>query len=92
MRPVSVLLLVVLLLLPARALADPVPPVGPQPLDPVIAALPAYPVPHTPYAGRICADGSPRCIDHTIARMRARLHDYAASCSHRAVFSLATCG
>ena len=90
MRRVLILLIAALPLLPpVTARADPGPPIGPEPLDPVIGALPAYPVPHTPYAGRICPDGAPRCIDDTIDRMRARLHGYAASCSHRAVFSLA---
>ena len=59
----------------APAHADPV---GPGPLDPVIGALPAAPVPYTPYDGPVCADGDPQCIDDVIAEMEDRLAPLAA--------------
>jgi hypothetical protein len=70
---------------PAHA-ADPV---GPGALDPVIGALPAVPVPYTPYDGPVCTDGDPQCIVEVIAKMEDRLAPLAASCDHDAIFSLA---
>lgn len=58
-------------------------------LDPVIEILPPRPVPHTPYAGSICQDGAPSCIDATIAEMQRRLDRDAAACDHDAIFGLA---
>ena len=63
--------------------------INPKPLDPVIGLLPALPVKHTPYVGDVCPDGSPACIDNTIAEMQQRLDTLAASCDHDAVFALA---
>jgi hypothetical protein len=69
---------------PAQA-ADP----APSPLDPVIGALPAVPVPYAPYAGPVCTDGDPACIDKVIVEMEDRLAPLAQSCDHDAIFSLA---
>ena len=69
---------------PAQA-ADP----APSPLDPAIGVLPAVPVPYTPYAGPVCADGDPACIDRVIVEMEDRLAPLAQSCDHDAIFSLA---
>ena len=63
--------------------------INPKPLDPVIGLLPALPVKHTPYVGDVCPDGSPSCIDTTIAEMQRRLSISAASCDHDAIFDLA---
>jgi len=63
--------------------------INPKPLDPVIGLLPPRPAPHVPYTGDICPDGSPSCIDATIAEMQQRLDTLAAACDHDAVFSLA---
>ncbi len=79
------------------ASAEPTPPpsdplgqlINPKPIDPVIEALPAVPVPHAPYTGSVCPDGAPSCIDVTIAEMQRRLDLLAAACDHDAVFSLA---
>ncbi len=60
-----------------------------SPLDPVVGALPAVPVPHTPYDGPVCTDGDPHCIDDVIAEMEDRLAPLAESCDHDAIFSLA---
>lgn len=57
--------------------------------DPVVEVLPPIPVPHTPYVGPTCTDGSPDCIDATIERMEKRLAGLAESCHHESVFSLA---
>lgn len=62
---------------------------GPGLLDPVIDLLGPLPGKHTPYDGPICTDGSPQCIDDTIAEMQRRLADSAARCDHDAVFDLA---
>jgi hypothetical protein len=70
----------------APAQADPV---GPGTIDPVIGALPPFPVPHTPYDGPVCADGDPQCIVEVIAEMEDRLAPLAQSCDHGAIFSLA---
>jgi hypothetical protein len=75
---------VTLTVLPAQA-----DPVGPGALDPMIGALPAAPVPYTPYDGPVCADGNPQCIVEVIAKMEDRLTPLAASCDHDAIFSLA---
>jgi hypothetical protein len=92
----SMLATLALSALAAPAAADaPVPPAGlarlinPKPLDPVIGLLPSRPAPYVPYTGTICADGSPSCIDATIADMQQRLNVLAAACDHDAVFSLA---
>jgi hypothetical protein len=63
--------------------------VGADLLDPVIKILPPRPVPHTPYTGAICPDGSPSCIDATIEEMKRRLAVDAAACDHDAIFGLA---
>ena len=63
--------------------------ISPKPLDPVIGLLPALPVKHVPYAGEVCPDGAPSCIDATIAEMHRRLSISAASCDHDAIFDLA---
>jgi len=63
--------------------------VGADLLDPVIKILPPRPVPHTPYTGSICPDGSPSCIDATIEEMKQRLAVDAAACDHDAIFGLA---
>jgi hypothetical protein len=90
----SVLLALASLTTPAAA-DDGIPPsildelISPKPLDPVIGLLPALPVKHVPYAGDVCPDGSPSCIDTTIAEMQQRLDTLAASCDHDAVFALA---
>jgi Family of unknown function (DUF5995) len=78
-------------LLPLALLAGPVhaDPVGPGALDPAIGALPAAPVPYTPYDGPVCTDGDPQCIVDVIAEMEERLAPLAASCDHDAIFSLA---
>ncbi|MEJ7832271.1 MAG: DUF5995 family protein [Nocardioides sp.] len=64
-------------------------PIDPGPLDPVIELLAPLPVPHTPYSGKPCTQGSDRCIDRTIRRMKKRLRVLASSCQHDAVFSMA---
>jgi Family of unknown function (DUF5995) len=74
-----------LLVLAGPAQADP----APSPLDPVIGALPAVPVPYTPYDGPVCTDGDPQCIVDVIAEMEHRLTPLAASCDHDSIFSLA---
>ena len=63
--------------------------ISPKPVDPLIGLLPALPVKHTPYVGDVCPDGSPSCIDTTIAEMQRRLSISAASCDHDAIFDLA---
>ena len=63
--------------------------INPKPLDPVIGLLPPLPVKHTPYVGDVCPDGSPSCIDTTIAEMQRRLGISAAACDHDAIFDLA---
>jgi len=63
--------------------------INPKPLDPLIALLPPLPVKHTPYVGDVCPDGSPSCIDATIAEMEQRLSVSAAGCDHDAIFDLA---
>ncbi len=55
----------------------------------MIGALPAAPVPYTPYDGPVCTDGDPQCIVDVIAEMEDRLAPLAASCDHDAIFSLA---
>jgi hypothetical protein len=70
----------------APAQADPV---GPGALDPVIGALPAAPIPYTPYDGPVCAEGDPQCIVDVIDEMEDRLAPLAADCDHDAIFSLA---
>jgi hypothetical protein len=87
------------LLAPATAHAnddDPLGPLGPLVpgtafgvLDPVITALPPFPVPHTPYVGDVCPGGEDACIDDVITEMQDRLDELAASCAHDAIFSLA---
>ena len=78
---------------PASAAKDPLAPlaalINPRPLDPVIGLLPPLPAKHVPYAGEICPDGSPSCIDDTIAEMERRLALSAAACDHDAIFDLA---
>jgi hypothetical protein len=64
-------------------------PISPRPIDPVIGLLAPRPAPYVPYTGSICPDGSPSCIDATIADMQQRLNVLAASCDHDAIFSLA---
>ena len=64
-------------------------PVGPEPVDPVISALPPTPVPYSAYRGRTCRSGSPTCIVRVIRTMKQRLRPLAASCDHDAIFSLA---
>jgi hypothetical protein len=63
--------------------------VGANIFDPVVNILPPRPVPYTPYTGSICPDGSPTCIDATIAEMQRRLDIDAAECDHDAIFGLA---
>lgn len=63
--------------------------VGADLFEPVVEILPPRPVPHTPYTGSICSDGSPSCINATIAEMRQRLAVDAAACDHDAIFGLA---
>ena len=63
--------------------------INPKPLDPVIGLLPPLPVKHSPYVGDVCPDGSPSCIDTTIAEMQRRLGISAAACDHDAIFDLA---
>ena len=75
---------VALVVSPAQA-EDP----APSPLDPAIGALPAAPVPYTPYDGPVCTDGDPQCIVDVIAEMETRLAPLADSCDHDAIFSLA---
>jgi hypothetical protein len=63
--------------------------VNPTPVDPVIDALPAAPVPYRPYTGPVCTDGDPACIEKVITEMEERLTPLAASCDHDSIFSLA---
>ncbi len=63
--------------------------IDPTPVDPVISALPAAPVPYRPYAGPVCPSGDPACIEAVITEMQARLDKLAASCDHDVIFSLA---
>jgi Family of unknown function (DUF5995) len=63
--------------------------VSPSPIDPVIEALPAAPVPYRPYAGPVCTDGDPACIEKVIGEMENRLTPLAESCDHDSIFSLA---
>jgi hypothetical protein len=63
--------------------------IGANLFDPVVDVLPPRPVPYTPYTGSICPDGSPSCIDATIAEMQRRLAVDAAECDHDAIFGLA---
>ena len=63
---------------------------APSPLDPAIGALPAAPVPYTPYDGPVCTDGDPQCIVDVIAEMERRLAPEAASCDHDAKPGLVT--
>lgn len=58
-------------------------------LDPVINLLAAYPTKYKPYAGPICINGEPQCIEDVITEMQQRLVPLASSCSHDAIFSLA---
>lgn len=58
-------------------------------LDPVINLLAAYPTKYKPYAGPICINGEPKCIEDVITEMQQRLVPLANSCSHDAIFSLA---
>ena len=58
-------------------------------LDPVINILPPVPVPYHPSQESECVDGSPHCIDATIAEMQSRYDALAATCDHDAVFALA---
>ena len=103
MRKLAVLLtlgLALALVAPAPAQADPDDdPLGPfGPLvpgavfgvvDPLIALLGPFPVPHTPYTGEVCPTGEDACIDDVIAEMQRRLDGLAAACEHDAIFSLA---
>ena len=57
--------------------------------DPVVALLPAFPMPFRPYAGPVCVSGDPQCIVDVITEMQDRLAPLAASCDHDAIFSLA---
>lgn len=57
--------------------------------DGIISLLGPLPSPHRPYEGETCPDGDVACIDAVIAEMQQRLEGYAASCHHRAIFSLA---
>ena len=90
----SLFLALTCLTTPAAA-EDEIPPsildelISPKPIDPVIGLLPALPVKHVPYAGDVCPDGAPSCIENTIAEMQRRLDTLAASCDHDAVFALA---
>ena len=76
---------------PARAAApDPLGALlSPALLDPVINLLAAFPTRHKPYAGPICVNGEPACIEDVITEMEQRLVPLAASCSNDAIFSLA---
>lgn len=58
-------------------------------LDPIINILPPVPVPYHPSQEPECVDGSPSCIDATIAEMQHRYDALAATCDHDAVFALA---
>lgn len=62
---------------------------SPTLLDPVIDLLAAYPTKYKPYAGTICVDGEPQCIEDVITEMEQRLVPLASSCDHDAIFSLA---
>jgi hypothetical protein len=81
----------------APAADDPLGPFGPLipgtvfggVLDPLIALLGPFPVPHTPYAGDVCPGGEDACIDEVVAEMEDRLAGLAAACEHDAIFSLA---
>jgi hypothetical protein len=77
--------------LAAPAQADPAGPdlVGADLFDPVIKLLPPRPAPHAPYTGSMCPDGSPTCIEATIAEMKRRLAVQTAACDHDAIFGLA---
>jgi hypothetical protein len=63
--------------------------IGANLFDPVVTILPPRPVPYSPYTGSICPEGSPSCIDATIAEMQRRLDLDAAECDHDAIFGLA---
>src|SRR5690349_7435704 len=62
---------------------------SPTLVDPVINLLAAFPTKYKPYAGPICINGEPQCIEDVIAEMQQRLVPLASSCSHDAIFSLA---
>jgi hypothetical protein len=53
------------------------------------ALLPPLPDQYTPLQAQECADGSPSCVNATIAMMTSQLNQLAATCDHRALFSLA---
>lgn len=57
--------------------------------DPVVAVLPAMPMPYRPYTGSICQSGQPQCIEDVISTMGTRLAPLAETCDHNAIFSLA---
>lgn len=48
--------------------------------------LPSVATGFTPSTFSACADGSPTCVDATLAEMRRRLASLDASCDHRALF------
>lgn len=62
---------------------------SPTLLDPVINLLAAFPTRYQPYAGPICVNGEPKCIEDVITEMEQRLVPLASSCRHDAIFSLA---
>ncbi len=75
---------------------DPLGPLGPLipgtvfgVLDPLIALLGPFPVPHAPYVGDVCPGGEDACIDDVINEMEDRLDELAAACEHDAIFALA---
>lgn len=48
--------------------------------------LPALATGFTPNTFDVCVDGSPQCVQDTLAEMRSRLAVYDAQCDHRALF------
>ncbi|HEX8205394.1 MAG TPA: DUF5995 family protein [Solirubrobacteraceae bacterium] len=75
-------LLIALIVLALPALA----PAEDPPLVNWPALLPALAPPFTESTFETCRDGSPRCLDHTLAELRRRIDHHDTACSDNALF------
>jgi uncharacterized protein DUF5995 len=81
-RLLALAVVVLALATPAAATADDPPFVG------WTALLPGLSLPYDPASPDDCIAGRSRCVDKTIREMTRRFDSLAASCDHKAIFSL----
>ena len=81
-RLLALAVVVLALAAPAAATADDPPFVG------WTALLPGLSLPYDPASPDDCTAGRSRCVDKTIREMTRRFDSLAASCDHKAIFSL----